>query len=187
MGNKYGTAEWEIDYDNILTKRLEAASEPYVMGTPEWVDKYKQALNEDEKFAEVAKAWDFPMALGIGANPEYGIETELFIWLDIFQGKCRVAKLMPGEATDEAPYLMSGTYGIWQEVVRGEKEALKSVMQGKMSLRGDLGKIMKFVPAAKKLGELSGSFEAVWPDELSPDDLEKFKVEFSEIRTQLGV
>ncbi len=186
MPVEYGTKEWEELYEKILEDR-KSAPEPYILATPEWVHEYMKKINEDGKYREVGKKWASDLALGVGAKPEAGIDEEIFLLLVLSEGECKDAKLVPKEAAEAAPYLMSGSYDIWRKVVRGEAEALKSVMRGEMSLKGDLGKIMKYVAATKRLGDLSGSFEASWPEELSSEDLEEFRASFNELRVQLGL
>jgi putative sterol carrier protein len=187
MASKYGTKGWEEAYEKILQQRLKSVNEPYMLGTPEWVYKYKQVINKDKEYKKVGKAWDTVMAMGIGAKPEYGVYEDLHLKLCLSAGECTEAKLVPIEAADEAPYFMSGAYELWQSIVRGEKEALKATIQGEMTLRGDLAKVMKYVGAAKRLGQLAGSFEAKWPEDLSPEELEEYKTDFNELRAQLGI
>jgi hypothetical protein len=43
------------------------------------------------------------------------------------------------------------------------------------------------VGAAKRLGDLAGSFEAKWPENLRPEELEAYKTDFNELRSQLGL
>jgi putative sterol carrier protein len=186
MAVKYGTKEWDKAYDKILKERLESNDEPYILGTPEWVYKYREIINQDDEYKEVGKAWDTVMAMGIGAKPEYGVYDDLHLKVCLSAGVCTEAKLIPKEAADEAPYFMAGSYELWQSIVRGEMEALKATIQGDMTLRGDLAKVMKYVGAAKRLGELAGSFEAKWPEDLSPEELETYKADFNSLREQLG-
>jgi len=60
-------------------------------------------------------------------------------------------------------------------------------VQGEIKLKGDLARMMKYVKAAKRLAELSGVVEGVWPDELPAAELEKFKAEIKELREEFGV
>lgn len=58
MAPVYGSDEWEEAYQEILRRRLQVATRPYVIGTPEWVDDYEKAVQQDEKYREVAAKWE---------------------------------------------------------------------------------------------------------------------------------
>jgi hypothetical protein len=87
----------------------------------------------------------------------------------------------------KAPYVMTGSYDTWKKVAKGETDAIKATMLGKIRLKGNLANIVKHVKASKRLAECSGLFEGVWPDELSKDEIDKFRAEVKQLREQFGV
>lgn len=183
----YGTKEWDEAYETKLKERLENKPKPFVVGTPEWVHELKEVVNKDEAYKNAAKTWEYTITLEVGAKPEYGIDEDVCIFLDIWHGECRSARILPKEEAHKAHYVFSGTYETWKSVAKLEKDTMKLVVQGEIKLKGDLARMMKYVKAAKRLAELSGVVEGVWPDELPAAELEKFKEEIKELRAEFGV
>ena len=56
-------------------------------------------------------------------------------------------------------------YSRWKDVVQGELDPIKGMMQGKLRVRGDLPTIVRYVQAANELVRLTGSCDTEFQDE----------------------
>jgi putative sterol carrier protein len=56
-------------------------------------------------------------------------------------------------------------YSRWKDVVLGDLEPIKALMQGKLGVRGDLPKILRYVKATQELAHLTSQVETTFPDE----------------------
>ena len=65
----------------------------------------------------------------------------------------------------EAEFVISAAYRRWKDVVRGELDPVRAMMQGKLRVRGDLPKILRSVQAANELVVLCGDVPTRFPDE----------------------
>ena len=57
---------------------------------------------------------------------------------------------------DAAAFVISATYRRWKDVVRGDLDPVRAMMQGKLRVRGDLPTILRYVQAAHELVVLCG-------------------------------
>ncbi len=186
MPVKYGTKEWEEEYQKLVKERREAHPKP-IMGTPEWGQAYGETLNGDARYREAAKTWEGAVTLVVKAKPEVGLDEDICIVIDLWHGDCKSVKILPKEEAAKAPYVMTGGFDTWKAVATGKTDAIQATMMGKIKLQGNLANIVRHVQAAKRLAECSGMFEAVWPDELSKDEVEKFRADVKQLRGQFGV
>jgi putative sterol carrier protein len=187
MPYEYGTQEWEDAYRDLVEKRLEAASEPYINGSPEWVAVFEKLVQEDAQYKEDAKDWEGSVVLVTLANPEEGIEEDIYLLMDLWHGECRSVRFVPKEVGEKGDFIISSDDRRWRQVREGELDATKALMQGKMKLRGDLPKVVRSAKATMRLTELSSSINAIYPDDMDEEAAEEFERFFNEFRTEFGI
>lgn len=180
-----GSDEWEEAYQEILRERLEQPSEPYIMGTPEWVDSYEKLIQSDETYKEVARGWEGTVALHSLAQPDIGIERDGYVLMDLWHGECRKIRIVPPEVGEAADYVITASYWTWKKARTGELDTNKALMQGKMKLKGDLGKLVRYSQAVTRLGDLSRQLEGRFVDELDPAEKEEMRKFGEEMRAKL--
>ena len=132
----------------------------------EWIEEYKKQINLSEGYKKAAATWTAgAVALVISAKPEIGLNEDVGIWLDLYQGVCREAKKVSLEEAQKAPFCITGDYARWKQVIKKELEPVKGMMQGKLKLKGDLPTIVRYVKAAQELVECSTRIETTFMDE----------------------
>jgi len=62
-------------------------------------------------------------------------------------------------------YVIRAPYSRWKEVLRGDLDPVKGMMQGKLKVQGDLPTIVRQVRAANELVELTLQIPTEFPDE----------------------
>lgn len=186
MALKYGTKEWEEEYQKVVKKRRESYPKP-IVGTPEWGQVFGETIDGDAQYRQAAKTWEGAVTLVVKAKPEVGIDEDVSVVIDLWHGDCRSVKILPKEEAAKAPYVMTGGIDTWKAVATGKTDAIKATMLGKIKLKGNMANVVRHVKASKRLAECSGLFEAVWPDELSRDEIEKFRADLKQFREQFGV
>jgi len=84
----------------------------------------------------------------------------------VHQGSCKDYKLVSDEEAKKAPFVLLADYARWKQVIHGELEPIKGMMQGKLKLtKGQLPIIVKYVAAAKELVQSTTSVETKFLDE----------------------
>ncbi len=174
MALEYGTEEWEREYQAEVQKRLENP-QPYIYFTPEWIALYEKAIQNDEKYKEAAKDWEGTVVLHVLPAPEYGLEFDLYVLMDLWHGECRSVRIVPPEVGEAGDYVITGTLERWTQVGKGELDTTKGMMQGKLKLKGDLPTIVRSVRAATRLTEIASEVGGIYPTEMPPEEIEPFR------------
>jgi putative sterol carrier protein len=121
----------------------------------EWVTRYRDLINGSPAYREAAATWEGDIAFFMEAEPDRGVPEDLVAWLDLWHGECRGARMITREEAEAAAYGIRAPYSRWREVVLGELEPVKAMVQGKLKLRGDLAAIVRHVRAAQELVRLT--------------------------------
>ncbi len=131
----------------------------------EWVQRFKEEVQNSPSYKEAAKTWEGDMTLVIQADPHVGIEADLHLYMDLWHGDCRDMRLVSKEEGEKAQFVITGSYDRWKQVAKGELEPIKGMMQGKLKLKGDLPYIVRYVQAGKELINCTAKIPARFPDE----------------------
>lgn len=131
----------------------------------EWVNRFREAVQESPSYKQAAKTWEGDLTLVIQADPQGGIEPDLYLYMDLWHGDCRDMRLVSKEKGEKAKFVITGAYDRWKQVAKGELEPIKGMMQGKLKLKGDLPYIVRYVQAAKELVNCTSKIPARFPDE----------------------
>jgi len=136
-----------------------------VFPSDEWLAIYRDRINESSEYREAAAAWEGAVAFAFEAEPDHGVPEELWALLDLWHGECRDARMLDPADGDRAPYVIRAPYSRWKEVVRGDLDPVKGMMQGKLKVRGDLATIVRYVRAANELVHLTMAVPTQFLDE----------------------
>jgi putative sterol carrier protein len=130
-----------------------------------WLVLYRDAINASSEYRTAAADWEGDITFVFEAEPDKGVPETLWGWLDLWHGECRSASLVTPEEGDRAPYLIRAPYTRWKEVLEGDLDPVKGMMQGKLKLRGDMPTIVRYVRAANELVNLTMEIETEFLDE----------------------
>ncbi|MBC7246417.1 MAG: SCP2 sterol-binding domain-containing protein [Actinobacteria bacterium] len=171
----YGTKEWEDSFAALVEDLLEVENKPYIMGTPAWIGAYEKLIQGDETYRKLAKGWEGSVVIHILPEPQVGLDDDMYLMLDLWHGDCRSVRLVPRDVGESGDYVLTAPYDRWKQVMTGELDAVKGMMQGRIKLKGDLPTIVRYVKAATRLTELVGMVDTIFLDEMTPEEIESFK------------
>jgi putative sterol carrier protein len=186
MTYTYGTEEWENAYRQMAEEQLSNAEKPYVMGSPEWVAAFEKLIQDDQQYKEVAKTWEGTVVIHILANPSVGLESDIYMLMDLWHGDCRSVRLVPEETGKSADFVLTGELERWQSVMKKELDVVKAMMQGKVKLKGSLPTIVRYVKASIRLVDLSAQIDTVFHTEMSEEARAEYTARFNKIRSEFG-
>jgi putative sterol carrier protein len=130
-----------------------------------WFDAFVAEINASEHYREVAADWEGDIAFRIVAEPDRSVPEDLFGYLDLWHGTCRSGKVIDAGEADAAAYTIAAPFSRWKDVVEGDLDPIKGMMQGKLRVRGDLPTIVRYVKAANELVRLTGLVDTQFQDE----------------------
>jgi putative sterol carrier protein len=133
--------------------------------TDEWFHALEGRINASTAYRDAAADWEGDISFVIQAEPDRNVPDDVWGYLDLWHGACRDARVVTPERGDEARYVLTAPYTRWKDIVRGDLDPIKAMMQGKLKVRGDLPTIVRYVRAADELVQLTGQVETSFPDE----------------------
>jgi putative sterol carrier protein len=131
----------------------------------EWLTEFAEAVNSSARYREAAASWEGDISFVIGAEPDKGFPEDVWAWLDLWHGECRAARLVSPEEGSRAAYVIRAPHSRWKDVLRGDLEPIRGMLQGKLKVRGNLPKIILHVRAANELVRLTQTVPTEFVDE----------------------
>ncbi|MBU1124715.1 MAG: class II aldolase/adducin family protein [Candidatus Omnitrophica bacterium] len=116
----------------------------FLMFSPAHIQAIVELVNKDSFIAQKGQELDLTLKLAIkmdGLGKAYKFNFE----------KGRIVKL---DLDDDAPFIISAPYEAWELVFAGKLDPFVATMQGKMKLKGELGKLSKWYVPFSRLFEL---------------------------------
>jgi putative sterol carrier protein len=133
-----------------------------LFGSAEWLEDFHRAINSSAAYAEAAKSWegDFYFVL----EPEGSMKPVVHYYIDLWHGKSRKAFVVE-EASDEQPeFVISAPIRIWKRVIEKKLDPIQGLVTRQLQLRGNLGKVLRAVKAAKELVNCATEVSTEFPD-----------------------
>jgi putative sterol carrier protein len=133
-----------------------------LFGSAEWLEGFHRAINSSAAYAEAAKSWegDFYFVL----EPEGSMKQVVHYYIDLWHGKSRKAFVVE-EASDEQPeFVISAPIRIWKRVIEKKLDPIQGLVTRQLQLRGNLGKVLRAVKAAKELVNCATEVSTEFPD-----------------------
>jgi len=182
---QYGTDEWEAEYQAMLADRMKNPG-PYIYFTPEWAALYEKTIQSDEPYRDADKTWEGTVVLHVEKAPEWGLDIDIYVFMDLWHGECRSIRIVTTEAGEAGDFVITGSLERWEQVAKKELDSTKGMMQGKLKLKGDLPTIVRAVRASQRLTDLSADVGGFFPTELNDEQKEQFKVAMAALSKVLG-
>ena len=118
-------------------------------GTDAWVKELQSQLNASPAYEESAKTWEGDFYFLV--EPDGTVTEPVYIYLDLWHGKCRDAFIALNKDAKKPAYVMSGPYARWVKVVTAQLDPLQALATGQLKLKGNMIMVMKHVKAAQEI------------------------------------
>ena len=90
---------------------------------------------------------------------------DLWAILDLWHGACRAGRIVDAAQGARCAYVIRAPYSRWKDVLNGDLDPVKGMMQGKLKVQGDLATIVRYVRAANELVHLTTMVPTEFIDE----------------------
>jgi len=131
-----------------------------------WFRELAERINDSLEYREAAADWEGDIAFVIEAEPDRGVPEDVWGHLDLWHGACGGGGVVDAERGAASRYVIRAPYSRWKDVLRGDLDPVKGMMQGKLRVQGDLPTIVRYVRAANELVHLTGTVETEFADEV---------------------
>lgn len=112
-----------------------------------WLEAFIEALNQDERYAEVARNWEGDFAFTIEPDDPQGGEA-IYFYMDLWHGKCRSAQV--AERIEDMPrkpkFIMSASESIFRRVLSGDLDPMQGMLTRKLRVQGNMAYLLRNVP-----------------------------------------
>ena len=131
----------------------------------DWLRTYREHINDSADYHEAATDWEGDISFVFEAEPDKCVPVDLWAWLDLWHGECRGAHMVAADEGGKARFVIRAPYSRWKEVLGGDLDPVKGMMQGKLKVLGDLPTIIRYVRAANELVHLTTTVPTEFLDE----------------------
>lgn len=115
-----------------------------VFPSEEWVQAVVDKLNTDERYAQIAKNWEGDLRYVI--EPGGALSDALWIYMDLWHGKCRRGMVEPQNSEIKPAFILSAPYENMVRVLKGELDPMTALLSRKIQVRGNMAVLMRNVP-----------------------------------------
>ena len=130
-----------------------------------WLELYREHINASPEYREAAATWEGDIAFVFEAEPDRDVPEDLWAVLDLWHGECRGSRMVSPEEGERCQYVIRAPYSRWKDVLHGDLDPVKGMMQGKLKVQGDLATIVRYVRSANELVHLTGQVPTEFLDE----------------------
>ncbi len=118
----------------------------YQFPSEEWLHALERVLNEDSRYAEIARNWEGDLLFAI--DPEGGEEELARMYMDLWHGKCRgVEYISPNVLqTKDAKFTLTATLSRFKSILNNELDPLQAMATRKLKVRGNMAYLLRNVP-----------------------------------------
>ena len=133
--------------------------------TPEWTGAWEEAVRASKTFAEYNKGWKGDIGAIMFADPAAGVTENQYMYMHFDDGKVVSLRMCDKDTAENSKFVMSGDYVRWKQVAKGELDAVKAMMQGKLKLKGNLPYVVKYVKGVQESIRCLIGLDSEFPDD----------------------
>jgi len=119
-------------------------------------------INRSQAYEQAAKNWEGDFYFIV--EPEGRLEETIYLYMDLWHGKCREAFLAVDPAQKAPEFLMSAKASIWRKVIERQLDPIRGLLTRQIQLKGNMSMIMKNVKAAQELVECCTRVPTEFPE-----------------------
>lgn len=132
-------------------------SEPF---SPAWIAAWADALRTSDSYRAAARSWEGAVVLEQVPDRGEPPDAARSVFLDLWRGECRAARVATAADREAARYVISGPRAAWERVLQGELSPTMAIMRNALSLsKGSLGGLLPHVGAATAMLRLAQGLE----------------------------
>ncbi len=129
--------------------------------TDEWIKALQVELNNSEKYAKAAAAWegDFYFIVDKGSA-----DGDVYLYLDLWHGKANDAFAVSDSSKKSPAFELRAPVKTWKGVLSKKIDPIRGIMTRQLKLKGNMMKVMKAPKAAIQLVECASALDTEWSE-----------------------
>lgn len=126
----------------------------------EWTLAFKDKLNGNPTYADVAKNWEGDMIFQVewpdGRPPA-------LLYMDLWHGQCRDAFEVTPDKTVTPAFRLTASLSNFIKVIKGELDPMQGMVTGKVKVQGNMVMMMKNIPTVLEFVKTAKQIETDFP------------------------
>lgn len=110
----------------------------------EWLMALQAKLNQDEKYAQVARNWEGDMLYVI--EPSGPLKERVMYYLDLWHGQCRQAYVVREDQAIKPAFILKAPYENYVRLLKGELDPMQALLTRKIGVQGNMTMLLRNVP-----------------------------------------
>ncbi|MDX9991490.1 MAG: SCP2 sterol-binding domain-containing protein [Anaerolineales bacterium] len=115
-----------------------------IFPSAEWLAAFKEKLNNDQRYAQVAKNWEGDMYFVI--EPEGNLAAQIIMYLDLWHGECRAVEMVAEAGKYNPAFVLKAGYNNFAGVLTGKLDPMQAMLTRKLDVKGNMAVMMRNVP-----------------------------------------
>lgn len=133
--------------------------------TDDWARAWAEKLSASDVYRTAASKWEGDIVLVMEPDDGLGIAERQTVYLDLWHGDCREARVATVEDEQGAAYVISASAVSWKEILEGSLDPIMALMRGRLTLKkGRLASLLPYTSAAKELVASAREVETTFPE-----------------------
>ena len=112
----------------------------------EWLQALEARLNEDARYAQVARNWEGDLAFVIEPDGSGELSQPMVLYLDLWHGKCRGSAVLESLAEKQPAFVLTANLTNYRRVLEGGLDPMQAMLTRKLKVKGNMAYMMRNVP-----------------------------------------
>jgi len=117
--------------------------------TQEWVEALMEQINQSDAYRSAARTWEGDFYFIVEAGDV--VEEEVIMYVDLWHGDCRDARIVDSADAKDPEFRIRAPLSSWKLVIGKQLDPIQALMTRRLSLQGNMMKVMRAVKAAQEL------------------------------------
>jgi putative sterol carrier protein len=134
----------------------------YKFPSDEYLQAVMDVLNNDAKYAEVAKYWEGDIVFQVEQDKgEERDDLPMTLYFDLWHGKCREVRILDPdlEEVPDAAYTLTATLQNYLKILKGELDPMQAMITRRLRVEGSMAYMMRNVPTVLNFVRCCSSVE----------------------------
>ena len=115
----------------------------------EWIKEFGKQVNSSKAYEESAKDWEGDFIFIMEADST--LPKTAYFFVGLLHGKSTDTALVESEDARPAQFKLAASFTTWRKIIEGKLDPIQAIMTGKLKLKGNLAKVLRYPKAAKEL------------------------------------
>ena len=118
----------------------------YLFPSAEWLQAFRNKLNDDGKYAKVASKWEGDIMFQVDRDGP--LKQTIYFYIDLWHGRCRDAFIVDEDRLTniDPAYVLAAPYANFSRLIKGDLDPMQAMITRKLRVNGSMAYMMRNIP-----------------------------------------